>query len=243
MSKAIFPQTYGCQMDAVLQTTGKVVAAFIGMTTISVGLVMEASAQAHVWRWDFEDGQEDQAPAGFSLTRTGEGGLGQWIIKTAPDAPSGKHILVQVDADGTDFRFPMAVAEQPVLSDVRLSVRCRPESGHVDQACGLVVRYQDENNYYLARANALEQNVRFYKVVHGQRQQLASWSGPATSGSWHSLKVKAEGNRCVISWDGQQVMEVTDQTFRGAGKVGVWTKADSVTAFDDLMAEPLDSLP
>jgi len=103
----------------------------------------------------------------------------------------------------------------------------------------LVVRYQDENNYYIARANALEQNVRFYKVINGQRQQLASWSGPVTSGSWHHLQVKADGNRFVISWDGQQVMEVADQTFRGAGKVGVWTKADSVTYFDDLHVEPL----
>ena len=226
-----------------LKYLGLVVAVLTGLTTPLGILVTETAAQVRLRRWDFEDAQEGQAPEGFSFTRTGEGRSGQWLIKAAPDAPSGKHVLVQVDTDATDFRFPMAVAGQPVLSDVQLSVRCKPETGKIDQACGLVIRYHDESNYYLTRANALEENVRFYKVVNGQRQQLASWSGPVASGSWHQLQVKAQGDDFVISWDEQNVMEVTDQTFRGAGKVGVWTKADSVTAFDDLMVEPLDSLP
>jgi len=225
-----------------LHHLGLVVAVLTGLTTPLGILVTETTAQVRLRQWDFEDAQERQAPAGFSFTRTGEGRLGQWIIKVVSDAPTGTHVLAQIDTDATDFRFPMAVAEQPVLGDIRLSVRCKPESGHVDQACGLVVRYQDENNYYLARANALEHNVRFYKIVHGQREQLASWSGPVVSGSWHQLQVNAHGDGFVISWDGQKVMEVTDQTFREAGKIGVWTKADSVTAFDDLLAEPLDAL-
>lgn len=137
----------------------------------------------------------------------------------------------------------MAVADEPLLTDLRLSVKCQPISGKVDQACGLVLRYRDEQHYYITRANALEQNVRFYKVVNGQRQQLASWSGAVASGVWHQLQVEAQGDRFVIFWDGQRVMEVVDQTFREAGKIGLWTKADSVTVFDDLTVELLNSSP
>ncbi len=212
--------------------------------TIGIILLVIVAAEARQSRtWDFEMNPVDKAPNDFSFGRTGSGRMGRWVVRTEEDAPSGTHVLAQIDTDATDFRFPMAVAEQPILADVRLSVRCKPEAGKVDRACGLVVRYQDENNYYLTRANALEQNVQFYKVVDGQRQQLASWHGPVASGAWQQLQIQADGEHFVISWDGQQVMEVADQTFREAGKVGVWTKADSVTAFDDLTVEPLSSQP
>ena len=134
----------------------------------------------------------------------------------------------------------MAVANQPLLADLRLSVKCKPMSGEVDQACGLVFRYQDKNNYYLTRANALEQNVRFYTVVNGNRQQLASWDGPVTSGSWHELRVEVHGDHCQVFWDGQKAIDTHDKTFPNAGRVGLWTKADSVTYFDDLSVEPLE---
>lgn len=193
-------------------------------------------------RWDFEKGQDNTVPSGFSFPRTGGGRTGQWILKAAADAPSGTRVLAQVDPDATDDRFPMAIADEPHLTDLRLSVKCKPVSGQVDQACGLVLRFLDEHHYYITRANALEQNVRFYKVVGGQRQQLASWRGPVAGGVWHQLQVEAAGDHFVISWDGQRVMEVVDRTFPEAGKVGMWTKADSVTSFDDLKVEPLGPL-
>jgi len=148
-------------------------------------------------------------------------------------------VLAQVDADATDYRFPVAVASEPELRDVRLSVKCKPVSGEVDQACGLVFRYQDENDYYVTRANALEHNIRLYHVVHGNRQQFATWNGTVATGVWHELKVEAQGDHLLVFWDGQQIMDAHDQTFSQAGKVGVWTKADSVTYFDDLRVEPL----
>jgi hypothetical protein len=148
-------------------------------------------------------------------------------------------VLAQTDADATDDRFPVAVADAPALRDVRASVRCKPVAGKVDQACGLVLRYRDENNYYLARANALENNVRFYFVKDGHRRQLESWSGPVTTKAWHELRFEAQGERFEVVWDGRKVIDGRDMTFSEAGKVGVWTKADSVTYFDDLVATPL----
>jgi len=189
--------------------------------------------------WDFQSDRVDEAPAGFSFGRTGRGRPGKWMVRLDPTSPAGDHVLAQVDADDTGDRFPVAVADAPVLQDVRLEVRCKPVSGKVDQACGLVFRYRDENNYYLARANALEDNVRIYHVVGGRRRQFGGWDGKVAGQTWHTLAVEARGNRFKVTFDGKQVVEAQDDTFKDAGKVGVWTKADSVTHFDALSATPL----
>ena len=188
-------------------------------------------------KWDFESGLVDQPPAGFSFGRTGGGRMGRWLIEAEKDAPSGAHVLAQVDTDSTSYRFPIAVAEDSSFRDFRLAVRCKPVSGKVDQACGIVFRYRDENNYYVVRANALENNVRLYYVRDGERHQFADWNGPVSSGMWHELQVSTNGDRFEISWDGKKVIEARDKTFSEAGKIGLWTKADSVTYFDDLTVE------
>ena len=190
--------------------------------------------------WTFDADRAGEAPATFSFGRTGSGRVGRWIVQAEPDAPSPSHILAQVDADQTDDRFPVAVANEPILRDVRLSVTCKPVSGEVDQACGLVFRYQDENNYYVTRANALEGNVNLYHVVKGARRQCAGWNGAVTTSVWHELVVEAQGDHFVVYWDGQEILDAHDNTFQESGKVGVWRKADSVTHFDDLRVEPLE---
>jgi hypothetical protein len=209
----------------------------IAVVVVSVALGAAARAnKGSVWRFD---GDADGAsPAGFSFGRTGKGAAGHWVVQRVDKAPSGGYVLVQDDADKTAERFPVAVADDTTLADVALKVKCKAVSGKVDQACGVVLRYQDENNYLVARANALENNVRLYVVVAGKRKQLAGWDGKVTAGAWHELKVEAKGDRCLVSWDGQKVIDARDKTLLGAGKVGVWTKADSVTWFDDLTVEP-----
>ena len=189
--------------------------------------------------WTFEDDSEGSSPAAFSFGRTGSGATGRWVIRTEADAPSPPNVLAQLDTDATDYRFPVAIARAPSLRDVRLSVRCKPVSGRVDQACGLVFRYQDDNNYFVARANALENNVRLYHVKDGKRRQIASWSGKVIAGKWHDYAVEARGDHIQVFWDGNKVLDHNDATFPDAGRVGVWTKADSVTYFDDLRAEAL----
>jgi len=197
-----------------------------------------ALAQGTGRTWDFQADEVEVAPAGFSFARTGQGSQGRWVVKIDPSAPAGDHVLAQVDADRTDDRFPVAVADAPALKDARVEVRCKQVSGQVDRACGLVVRYQDAGNYYVARANALEDNVRIYRVVGGRRQQLASWSGKVASGVWHILALEARGDRLAVSWEGKPILEANDRTFTEPGRVGVWTKADSVTHFDALTVTP-----
>jgi hypothetical protein len=186
--------------------------------------------------WSFDADKAGAPPSGFSFGRTGSGAQGNWAVKAEADAPSKPNVLAQLDSDRTDDRFPVAVAVAPSLRDVKLSVRCKPVAGSVDQACGLVFRYRDENNYYLTRANALENNVRLYVVKDGRRQQIAGWNGSVTSKAWHELAVVAKDDHLVVSWDGKQVLDHHDKTFSEAGRVGIWTKADSVTYFDDLKA-------
>jgi hypothetical protein len=189
--------------------------------------------------WDFQADPVGAPPAGFSFARTGQGGPGKWEIRLDPTAPAGDHVLAQVGDDGTDYHFPVAVADAPLLRDVRLGVRCKQLSGKVDQACGLVVRYRDADNYYVTRANSLEDNVRLYRVLKGSRQQIASWSGPVKGGAWHALSLEARGDKLRVYWEGKPIIDATDATFGEAGKVGVWTKADSVTYYDALTATPL----
>jgi hypothetical protein len=204
-----------------------------------VALLSVVTNRAHaeeprVTTWNFDSDAADKTPAGFSLGRTGKGAPGRWVVRVATDAPSGGQVLAQVDADSTDYRFPVAVADSPMASDLRVSVKCKPVSGKVDQACGLVFRYQDENNYYVTRANALEDNVNLYYVKNGRRTEIGGWRGKVIGQTWHELAVTAKGNHIAVEWDGNKIIEKTDDTFSQAGKVGVWTKADSVTEFDNL---------
>lgn len=212
----------------------------IGVSTLAcVALAGAAPAQGARRTWDFQADAVGSPPAGFSLGQTGGGRPGKWVVQLDPSAPAGDHVLAQVDDDGTDSRFPVAAADAPALKDVRAEVRCKPVAGKVDQACGLVVRYRDADNYYLARANALEDNVNLYRVVGGRRQQIDGWRGRVAPGTWHTLTVEARGNRLQVFWEGKPIIDATDDTFQDAGKIGVWTKADSVTSFDALSVTEL----
>ena len=129
---------------------------------------------------------------------------------------------------------PSVAFTGPELKDLRLSVKCKPVSGKVDQGCGLVLRLKDTDNYYVARANALEDNVRLYHVVKGKRIQFAGWNGKVASGVWHELAVEAQGDHFQVFFNGKKVIDANDKTFADAGKIGLWTKADSVIYFDNL---------
>lgn len=189
--------------------------------------------------WSFDADSVGAVPAGFSLGLTGSGAPGRWEVETEADAPSDGQVLAQVDADNTDFRFPVAVAEAAQPADVRVTVKCKMISGKVDRACGLVARYADENNYYVTRANALENNVRLYYLKAGKRKQLASWRGEVKAGVWYDYAFELRGDRLQVFWNGTEILDHRDSTFPEGGRIGVWTKADSVTSFDDLRVEPL----
>ena len=150
-------------------------------------------------------------------------------------------MLAQTSTDTTDYRFPVCVYDKLTAKDVTLSVRFKAVSGKVDQAAGLVARFQDKDNYYITRANALENNVRLYKVVGGSRKQFAETKTKVSSGEWHALKLAVKGKHFQVFFDDKLLFEADDDTFKDAGKVGLWTKADSVTYFDDLKIERYDT--
>jgi hypothetical protein len=188
---------------------------------------------------DFSDSTVGQAPKGFEFGHTAKAGApGRWIVQSGGD----NKFLAQVDADNTRARFPVAVVSDISAADVDLSVRFRPVSGRVDQAAGLVWRFQNEDNYYIVRANALEDNVVLYKVEGGKRTDLPLKGEGRTygtkseipAGRWGTLRVVAHGRLFEVYLNGSKLYDVEDATFSKPGKVGVWTKADSVTHFDDL---------
>lgn len=191
---------------------------------------------------DFEQPAAAEAPEGFTFARTGTGSAGKWVIREEAGAPSGCNVLAQVSDDRTSFRFPLAVYEGWSGKDVDLSVHFKAISGQVDQAAGLVWRYQNPDNYYIVRANALEENVVLYKVQDGKRSDLPlvgegktyGKKAPVPKGEWSMLRLVARGDRFTVHLNGKKLYEVVDRTFPGPGKVGLWTKADSVTLFDDL---------
>jgi hypothetical protein len=180
------------------------------------------------------------APAGFEFARTGHGGPGQWVVAQDASAAHGRAIA-QTSADTTDYRFPLAIYQGVSAKDVEVTLRFKPVAGKVDQAGGIAVRVASPDDYYVVRANALEDNVRFYRVVKGQRQQIAGANTKVAPGQWHDLALRAEGNRFAISFDGKPLFTATDTTFADAGKVALWTKADSVTHFDRIAIQPLSS--
>ena len=199
----------------------------------------DSAARAQRRTWTFDDMPVGATPAGFSFGHTRKvGAAGKWSVREE----GGSRFLSQIDPDRTNARFPIAVVDDLTAKDVDLSVRFRPVSGRVDQAAGLVWRYRDEDNYYIVRANAREENVVMYKVENGKRTDLPlkgegrtyGKSATVPRGQWSTLRAVAEGTRFEIWLNGTRLYEVEDSTFTEAGKVGVWTKADSVTDFDDL---------
>jgi hypothetical protein len=210
----------------------------IGLVTLAVvSSVALTSAQTRVV--DFAQDTVGQPPRGFEFGHTGKVGRpGKWVVQ----AEGSDKYLAQLDDDRTGSRFPVAVVAGLTLADGDVSVRFKPVSGRTDQAAGLVWRYQDENNYYIVRANALEDNVVLYKVENGRRTDLPvkgegrTYGKPSKvpSGRWGTLRVVVRGSLFEVYHDGRKLYEVEDATFTRTGKVGVWTKADSVTYFDDL---------
>jgi hypothetical protein len=181
---------------------------------------------------------EGSPPADFDFARTGQGGIGQWRVVVDATA-SGGRAIEQWDADRTDYRFPLAIQHSFSAKNIDASIRFKAVAGNVDQAGGIVVRLIDPDNYYVARANAMEDNVRFYRVVKGRRQEITGANLRVTANEWHALGLKAEGDNFTVTFDGKKLFATKDQTFAEAGKFALWTKADSITRFEQIELKEL----
>lgn len=160
--------------------------------------------------------------------------LGSWAVEQ-----EGSNRILAQTADLEDPDFPRLILRGTSFTNVHIKARCSMRGGDSDRACGITWRGKDSDNYYIARANALEDNVNLYRVVANDRQQFGTKGLTVTSNDWHTIEAFMEGAHIRIVWDGQEVIVADDATFPGGGKVGLWTKADSVTAFDDLEATEL----
>ena len=207
------------------------------LSVSSLAIAQSGSEKSSSKTWNFDADKPGEPPKGFEFGRTGQGAEGKWVVRTAQDSPNN-HVLVQESADPTDYRFPLAVLKEGSYKDVTLSVRARPVSGEVDQGFGMVWRYKDANNYYITRCNADEDNCTIYHTVAGSRRSFQNKPIKVAKNTWHTLKVDAAGNHFVVWFDGNKVLDATDDTFKDAGKVGLWTKADSVIQFDDFTVTP-----
>ena len=204
---------------------------------VAVSAVALSDAQPR--RVDFTHDTVDQPPTGFDFGHMGnDEDPGNWLV----EAEGENKYVAHLASGPTGARSPVAVLADVTTTEVDVSVRFRPVSGRVDEAAGLVWRYQDANNYYIVRANALEGNVVVYKIQNGRRTDLPvkgegdTYGKPSRvpSGAWGTLRVFARGSLFEVYHDGRKLYAVEDTTFRQAGRVGVWTNPDAVTNFDDL---------
>jgi len=187
---------------------------------------LEVPATAVTVRYDFEDG------------RLGDWKIidGTWAIEEMAGAPSGRRVLVQRAVENV---FNVIVAPAGPYSDVEVSVRFKPMSGREDASGGIVFRFHD-GKYYVIRANALENNFNLYYYDRGRREITGVRVQAPALGQWHTIRVVAVGDHIQGYLDGTLRLDYRDSRFR-AGRVGLWTKADSVTAFDELVIRGLPS--
>lgn len=190
---------------------------------------------------NFDKSTPGVAPPGWSIGAE-QGPSPKWEVVKDITAPTPPYVFAQVSNDSTHTRFPMAILNQPIFQNGEISVRMKPVAGKEDQAGGLVWRFRDSNDYYLVRANALENNVALYRVENGQWKALRpkgaysnGWSvrHHVPANSWSILKVTFKGPMFSVYFNHRRIFQVEDKSYQGAGKVGLWTKADSVTYFDD----------
>jgi len=177
---------------------------------------------------NFDNEQTGKPPVGWTATQTGKGNA-KWTVEKDDSAPTKPNVLKQ----SGQASYPVCVKDDTNLKDGFVEVKFKPISGNEDQAAGLIWRAKDADNYYIARANALEDNVTIYHTINGRRTEQKRTEVKVSSGEWHTLRVDFNGNHFTVTFDGTKAIEWDDDTFKDAGKVGVWTKADSVTLFDD----------
>ena len=177
---------------------------------------------------NFDDLKTGATPPGWTASRTGTGDA-KWEVVADDSAPSKPNALRQ----SGEATYPVCFKNDTSLKDGFVAVKFKPISGKKDQAGGVIWRRQDADNYYIARANALEDNVTIYHTIKGKRVSFKNIDTKVAPGVWHTLRVEFNGNKFAVIFDGKKVIEAADDSFPEAGKVGVWTKADSVTLFDD----------
>lgn len=205
--------------------------------------------------WNWSGVPKETLPPGFTSRLAGQGSPGQWKIiedlvpsllpTFTPDAAKGqrKHVLAQVSRDPTDERFPMLIHEGTVFGDFKISTRFKLAAGEKEQMAGIAFRVQDERNYYYIRASALGNTFNFFKIVEGVRSPPIGVKTNIATGQWHHMTVECEGSVIRATFNGAAILpELNDLTFT-RGKLGFWTKSDSVSYFTDVTIDYTPLIP
>jgi hypothetical protein len=212
-----------------------IVVSFIASLQLALAAVVtqaETAAPALVWNFDRE--QPGTLPGEFSIGTLFDGRpAGDWQVLTTDRAKSPPHVFAQLLAKGAEHAYKVVLIKEVIASDLKLEVSFLPIQGQADMGGGLIWRAADDRNYYLARANPLEQNIRVYRVEKGVRHLLQNFDQTIDVRQWHTLRVTHQGCRVNIFYDEKQVFDFCDKTYRD-GMIGLWTKSDAVTYFDDL---------
>ncbi len=204
--------------------------------TISITLALAATLLAGIamaQTVNFDSFATGAPPPGWTATKTGTGNA-KWTVEPDDSAPSKPNVLKQSGR----ATYPVCIKDDTSLKDGFVEVKFKPISGKEDQAGGVVWRAKDPNNYYIARANALEDNVTIYHTINGRRTEKKRTNMKVATNVWHTLRVEFQDSHFTVTLDGKKAITWDDNTFKDAGKVGVWTKADSVTLFDDFSYGP-----
>lgn len=195
---------------------------------IGMAALMACAAAAHAETVTFDADRAGGPPAGWTCGSTG-GGTPKWTVAPDADTAGGRHVLKQ----SGKAPFPWCVRQGTALADGVVEVKFKPMAGREDQAGGVVWRWKDGDNYYVARGNALENNVSLYYTERGRRQTIKYVDAPVAPNAWHTLRAEFTGTQIRVMLDGKNYIELNDSHIAGPGAVGVWTKADSLTVFDD----------
>lgn len=209
---------------------------FVIVLALTTGMAMAADDK--IRHADFEATSVGSVPKGWTVAKTGKGEGSVWKVVEDKKAPKGSKVLAQI-AEGPTGLFNLCVCDDVNYQKVEVSVAFKAVAGKIDQGGGVVWRYQDSNNYYISRYNPLEKNLRAYKVIDGKRQQLATAEDlDVKSGEWHTLRVEHDNkDEIEVYLNGKKLITLDKETtINKPGKVGLWTKADAQTYFDDFKA-------
>lgn len=224
-------------MKLTCKFLGLILASVISVSACGQGVSTSANeTKAGTTSFDFETFKAGKLPSGWSQFFTGEGGT-DWKVTN----DNGNKVMAQLFSENPNKHFNIVVNDQIMAKDMELTVRLKGISGKEDQGGGFVWRFIDQNNYYIVRANPLEDNMVLYKMENGKRTDLPLVGKGKTYGvkvptmglTWHTIKLDIKSNLFTVYMDNVELFKVEDSTFPNAGKVGLWTKADAVTYFDD----------
>ena len=212
---------------------------FLASAAMVIAKDKQPAVKAGVYFLDFEDVPVGELPSGWKVEATGrQSPLATWQVQEDRSAPSGTKVLALVKTNHhSGGTFNLCWTDKVSFQDGEIEVAFKAVKGRIDQGGGIMWRVQDRNNYYVARFNPLEDNFRIYYVRDGIRRMIQSARVSLQPGKWHNMKIEQKGSEYACFLNGRKLLEGSDSHFKKAGGVGLWTKADAVTSFDNFKVE------